>query len=68
MYDVEDVLYSRPRAVGQRRDGTTLVYGQTSAGRYLTVVITEVLDGGICIVTARNMTNTERRTFRQKGR
>ena len=41
---------------------------QTAAGRYLLVVVAEGLDGRDFIVTARDMTDNEKRTFRAKGR
>ncbi len=38
----------------------------TAAGRHLLVVIADAPDGGVGIVTARAMTDTEKRTFRRK--
>lgn len=66
--EVEDVMYGRPRLVAQGREDTAEVYGQTVAGRYLIVIVNEAMDGGAYVVTARDMTDSERRTFRQKGR
>jgi len=40
----------------------------TNAGRYLLVVIASALDGGLYVVTARDLNSSERRTFRRKGR
>lgn len=68
MLDVEDVLYGRPRHWAQGRDDTTLIYGQTAVGRYLTVIITEAGDGGSFVVTARDMTDSEKRAYRRKSR
>lgn len=68
MLDVEDVLYGRPRYWAAGRDDVTLVYGQAAAGRYLTLVVAEALDGGCYVVTARDMSDAERRLFREKGR
>jgi uncharacterized DUF497 family protein len=65
--EVEQVLYGRPRYVAAGRSGTTLVFGTSAAGRHLLVVIGAAPDGGVSIVTAREMTETERRTFRRKG-
>lgn len=65
--EVEDVLFSRPRYRTPGIDGTTLVFGQSRAGRYLLVVITDAYDGGIYIVTAREMTDSEKRLFKRKG-
>ena len=48
-------------------DGTTLVYGQTHAGRHLLVVAVD--EGGQAfVVTARDMTDAEKKTFRRKAR
>ena len=46
---------------------TTEVLGITTAGRHLLVVVTEAADGRDYIITARDMTTTEKRTFRAKG-
>lgn len=48
--------------------GTTLVYAMTDGERYLLVVIAPAVDGGVYIVTARDLNDSERRTFRRKGR
>jgi hypothetical protein len=48
-------------------DDTRLIFGQTSAGRYLFVVVAEGVDRDF-VVTARDMTDNEKRTFRAKGR
>jgi hypothetical protein len=52
-----------------RQSGTVcgLVYGRTYAGRYLlVVVIPEGLEA--FVVTARDMTEAEKKTFRRKAR
>jgi hypothetical protein len=66
--EVEDVVYCRPRYVTPGREGTEEVYGTTSAGRYLIVVLTEALDSRDYCVTARDMTDTERRLYHRKAR
>ena len=48
--------------------GTQYLFGTTSAGRHLLVVLTEAMDGRDYVVTARRMTDAERQTFRRKGR
>ena len=49
------------------RDRTTLVYGRTYAGRYLLVVV--IGEGQEAFaVTARDMTEAEKKTFRRKAR
>ncbi len=66
-HEVEEVLYGRPRYLAPGRSGTRLVFGTTGAGRHLLVVIADAPDGGVGIVTARAMTDTEKRAFRRKG-
>jgi uncharacterized protein len=64
--EVEQVVYSRRRAEEPNRDQTTKVFGTTDAGRYLAILLTGALDGRDYVVTARDMTDTERRAFRRK--
>jgi uncharacterized DUF497 family protein len=62
-FEVEQVLYSRPRLAVPGRDDTTEVLGTTDAGRPLLVVVTEASDGRDFVVTARDMTTNERQLF-----
>jgi hypothetical protein len=64
--EVEDVLYSRPRLLHPGRDDTTMVFGRTTDGRYLVVVVSVSTDGLDFVVTARDMTDNERRAFRRR--
>ena len=66
--EVEQVLYSQPRLAVAGRDDTTEVLGQTDSGRLLLVVVSEVSDGRDFMVTARDMTVTEKRMFRERSR
>lgn len=66
--EVQASLYARPRWIAPGRGNSTLVYAQTDAGRHLLIVVAPASDGGVYIVTARDMTDSERRTFRRKGR
>ena len=66
--EVEEAIYSRPRLVARGREGTRLVFAQTAAGRYLFVVVSQAADGRDFIVTARGMTGSEQRRFRERGR
>jgi uncharacterized DUF497 family protein len=55
---------------GKSREETTIVLGQTFAGRYLAVLLTEsseVIDAWYCI-TAREMTDSERRLYKRKAK
>jgi len=66
--EVEEAIYTRPRLVAPGREGTRLVFAETSAGRYLFVVVGQAVDGRDFVVTARDMTAAEKRRFREKGR
>lgn len=66
--EVQEALYARPRWITPGRSETTLVFAMTDAGRYLLVVIAPAQDGGVYVVTARDLNDSERRTFRRKGR
>jgi len=46
------------------RDGYNLAYGVTAEGRYLFVVFFALGQGVIRVVTARNMTDTEKRRYK----
>jgi hypothetical protein len=65
--EVREAILERPYWAVPGRDGTTLVYGRTYAGRYLfAVVIAEAEEA--FVVTARDMTDNEKKTFRRKAR
>jgi uncharacterized protein len=66
--EVEEVLYARPRLVLKGSEEIEYVFGATEAGRYLLVVLADSIDGRAYVVTARDMTDAERQTFRRKGR
>jgi hypothetical protein len=64
---VRQAVLERPYWSVPRREGTTLVYGRTDAGRYLLMVALD--EGGQAfIITARDMTDAEKKTFRRKAR
>lgn len=66
--EVEAVVHTRPRWVRPGREGTELIYGTSDDGRYLLVVLAPSLDGRSYVVTARDMTDNERRGFRRRAR
>jgi len=66
--EVEQVLFSRARWIAKGRDGTTLVFGSTTSGRPLLVVTVDEGSGVAFVVTAREMTEQEKRTYRRKAR
>lgn len=66
--EVEQVVHTRSRLVASGRAGTRLVFGTTDAGRYLVVVLADAEDGRQVVVTAREITESERRAFRRRAR
>lgn len=66
-FEVEEVVNTWPQWEHPGAEDATLVYGQTAAGRYLLVVLAESADERWYIATARDLTRSEIRTFRQKG-
>lgn len=66
--EVEDAINARPVLTRRGRHDTTEVFGSTTTGRSLVVIVASALDGRWYVVTARDMTDNERRTFRRKGR
>ena len=58
---------NRPFYTMTGRDSTTLLFGQTHAGRYLLVVLSVAGDGRWYVVTARTMTVSERHLYKKKA-
>lgn len=65
--EVREAVLERPYWRTSGRDGATLVYGRTYAGRYL-LVVALVDQGEAFVVTARDMTLNEKKTFQRKAR
>jgi uncharacterized DUF497 family protein len=63
--EAEQVCFSDP-LVMRGREGTKTLWGQSDAGRYLLVVLGERGEGIFYPVTARDMTESERRNYHQK--
>lgn len=66
--EVEEVVNTRPLYTTPGREGTELIFGMTAAGRYLLAVLAEAFDGRHDVVPARDLTDTEGRTFRRQAR
>jgi uncharacterized protein len=67
--EVEEVCFGQPLVQRAKSEGENPVYyvlGQTDAGRYLFCVIISFPDGNGYPVTARPMTNKEKRLFRKR--
>lgn len=68
IYEVLEVLegggFFSPRWQGDKR----YVFGQSDAGRYLFIVVGRRRSGELWLVTARDMTDRERRLYRRSKR
>jgi hypothetical protein len=65
--EVREAILERPYWTTPGKNETTLIYGRTYAGRYLLVVAIDD-HGEAFIVTARDMTPGEKKTFLRKAR
>ena len=61
--EVEQACVSNKRHVRRSREGLYKVFSQTLAGRYILVVLVNLGEGNWTIVTAREMTNNEKRLY-----
>jgi len=62
--EVEDVWFANPWGL-RGKNRTRTVYGQTSEGRYLLVILGDRGTGLYYPITARDMTQSERRRYQQ---
>ncbi|HEX9002062.1 MAG TPA: BrnT family toxin [Blastocatellia bacterium] len=66
--EVEEVCFTNPLVLRAKAEGLNPVYyvlGQTDAGQYLFCVVIQFPDGNGYPVTARPMTDKEKRRYRQ---
>jgi len=63
--DIEEVCYSENYHVRKGRDGLYKVFGKTLAGRHLLIVLVDKHFGDWKIVTARAMTENEKRLYKK---
>lgn len=63
--EAEEACYSEQRHIRRGSEGLYKVFSRTEAGRYLLVVLVELGDGAWKVVTARDMTEQERRLYRR---
>ncbi|MBI4354426.1 MAG: BrnT family toxin [Candidatus Omnitrophica bacterium] len=66
--DAEVVCRNRRSVVMRGRGGRYVVYGQTPEGRYLFIVLYRFGQGVVRIITARDMTDAERRFYHHRRR
>lgn len=70
-YEVEEALNNHPRikfvSKGKVQDEDLYAaYGQTDAGRYLIVLYLKKKNGQALVISARDMTATERKSYEKK--
>ena len=61
--EVEEACLSEKRHIRRSREGLYKLFSQTAAGRYVLVVLVNLGRGDWKIVTAREMTDSERRLY-----
>lgn len=66
--EVEEACLSERRHVRKGREGLYKVFAQSEAGRYLLVVLVNLGGGNWRVVTAREMTDSERRLYGETTR
>jgi hypothetical protein len=66
--ETEEVCLSALRHVRRSKEGLYKVFGRTAEGRYLLVVLAHKGGGDWKIVTARQMTDNEKRLYRREIR
>ena len=64
--EVEEVCCLNP-LVMRGRENRYLVYGQSEEGRYLLVVGVYLGQGSFRVITARDMTDSERKFYKKRG-
>ena len=63
--EVEEACVSDGRHVRHGREGLNKVFGQTAAGRYILIVLANLGRGCWKVVTAREMTDSERQLYKK---
>jgi len=63
--EVEEACLSDKRQVRRGREGLYKLFNQTAAGRYILVVLINLGSGSWKVVTAREMTDSERQLYQK---
>ena len=63
--EAEEACLSDKRQVRKGKDGLYKVFSQTAAGRYILVVLVNLGGGNWRLVTAREMTDSERQLYKR---
>jgi uncharacterized DUF497 family protein len=63
--EVEEACLSDKRHVRKSKEGLYKLFSQTDAGRYILVVLVNLGNGNWKVVTAREMTDSERQLYKK---
>lgn len=63
--EIEELIENR-YVTRRTRSECYMLYGRSFAGRYLSVVVSPRTEGSVYVVTAREMTWTEKKWFRRR--
>ena len=63
--EVEEACLSDKRHVRKGKEGLYKLFSQTDAGRYILVVLIKLGNGSWKVVTAREMTDSERQLYKK---
>jgi uncharacterized DUF497 family protein len=66
--EVEEVIYDSDPEIRRFGKNRYLIWGQSCAGRYLFIVVEEESHGVFVPLTARDMTESEKRAFKKRQR
>ena len=66
-YEVETACWGSQAFVLRGREGRYVAYGRTGSGRYLFIVFRILGQGIIHVITARDMSATERRFYQGRN-
>lgn len=61
--EAEEAAYNHGLAVRGRNEGVYEVFGRTDAGRYLMLAVRRLMGGRVRLITAHDMSLTERRRY-----
>lgn len=64
--EVEEACLSDKRHVRKGREGLYKVFSQTTSGRYILVVLVNLGSGSWKVVTAREMSDSERQLYKNQ--
>ena len=63
--EIEEACLSDKRHIRKSKEGLYKLFNQTDAGRYILVVLLNLGDDNWKVVTAREMTDSERKLYKQ---